>query len=202
MLWSRRAEAAASPGPGYAPEQFERARAGDTAPLGAGISNQTSDAAQPMQTAAPQASAEAAQFALAFTRIVSVLMRTPSHRHAFLADLEWMVLPAIATGQFAILDATIEGNPVPVAAAFWACVSPDVDQRLSDLSVPLRLRPDEWRSGDIVWLVDAMGEAGAVKSLLVRLANVHWADQQIKMRHVDPDGSQRVTSLSSLIVTK
>ena len=37
--------------------------------------------------------------------IVSVLMRSPQHRHVFLADLEVSVLPALATGQFALAEA-------------------------------------------------------------------------------------------------
>jgi RTX toxin acyltransferase family len=41
----------------------------------------------------------------AFGEAVSVLMRSEVHRHQFMADLEWLVLPAIATGQFSIIDA-------------------------------------------------------------------------------------------------
>jgi hypothetical protein len=37
-----------------------------------------------------------------------------------------------------------------------------VDKRLSEnLTAPIRLRPDEWKSGDILWLVDAIGDGAA-----------------------------------------
>jgi hypothetical protein len=50
------------------------------------------------------------------------------------------------------------GIVVPVGVALWASVSTDVDQRLSDLSAPWRLQPDEWCSGDTLWLVELVGD--------------------------------------------
>lgn len=41
----------------------------------------------------------------AFGEAVSVLMRSEAHRHQFVADLEWLVLPAIAAGQMSMMDA-------------------------------------------------------------------------------------------------
>ena len=54
-----------------------------------------------------------------FGQIVSVLMRTPQHRYAFLSDLEWLVLPAVATGQFSLAEAQdkTSGLSAPVAVA-------------------------------------------------------------------------------------
>ncbi|MEO1205118.1 MAG: toxin-activating lysine-acyltransferase [Pseudomonadota bacterium] len=42
----------------------------------------------------------------------------------------------------------------------WARVSTDVDTRMSEIAgkQPLRLRPDEWTSGEIYWLIDAVGD--------------------------------------------
>jgi hemolysin-activating ACP:hemolysin acyltransferase len=68
-----------------------------------------------------------------------------------LADLEWLVLPAVLSKQVSVVQAQQSGVPVPVGVAIWASVSTAVDQRLSDLSAPLRLQSDEWRSGDIPW---------------------------------------------------
>ena len=102
--------------------------------------------------AAPQISAQEAQFAIAFARVVSVLMRSNPYRHYSLSDLEWLVVPPLMTGQFAIMDAQVTpqqadgaaapAQTVPVAVAFWASVSPEVDQRLSNPKTPtLKLRP-------------------------------------------------------------
>ena len=64
-----------------------------------------------------------------FARVVSILMRSPTHKHYALADLEWLALPPVLLGQYALLDQKVEGAalPVPSAFALWAEVSKDVD---------------------------------------------------------------------------
>lgn len=90
--------------------------------------------------------------------IVVVLSRSPERKHYSLADIEWMILPAVFHGQFYVAEAAnIEtGFRAPVAVATWAFVSEEVDQRLrSDLSRRIRLRPDEETSSDIGWILAA-----------------------------------------------
>jgi hemolysin-activating ACP:hemolysin acyltransferase len=91
------------------------------------------------------------QVDMALGQIVTILMRSPQHKQHPLADLEWLVLPAVLSGQCRVARAQQSGIAVPVGVALWASVSTAVDQRLSDLSVPWRLQSDEWRSGDIPW---------------------------------------------------
>lgn len=107
--------------------------------------------------------------AAAFGEIVAVLMRSPQHRHAFLSDLEWLVLPAIATGQFALAEARQKdsGFGTPVAVLFWASVSDDVDARLSaNVGQLMKLKPTEWAGGQNAWLIEAVGDPRAVKALI------------------------------------
>jgi hemolysin-activating ACP:hemolysin acyltransferase len=99
-------------------------------------------------------------------QIVTILMRSPQHRERPLADLEWLVLPAVLRGQCRVAQAQQSGVAVPVGVALWASVSTTVDQRLSDLSAPWRLQPDEWRSGDIPWLVELVADASTQQALL------------------------------------
>jgi hemolysin-activating ACP:hemolysin acyltransferase len=109
----------------------------------------------------------------AFGEVVSVFMRSEGHRHQFLADLEWLVLPAIAAGQFSLMDAQSKslGFTQLVGLALWARVSPEVDQRLSsNLNQSIRLKPEEWTSGDITWIVEAVGAPQAMGPLLKSLA--------------------------------
>ena len=145
------------------------------------------------QPARPQISAQEVHFALAFTRVVSILMRSNPHRHYSLSDLEWLVLPPIMTGQFAILDAQVNGQVMPVALALWARVSAEVDQRLSDPTLPsIRLKPDEWRSGEILWLIDAVGDGNSIPKLLQRLNEGPFAGKNAKIRQVREDGTASV----------
>ena len=107
--------------------------------------------------------------AAAFGEIVAVLLRSPQHRHMFLADLEWLILPAIATGQFALAEARQKetGMAAPVAVLLWASVADEVDARLSsNLGQVMRLKPAEWASGGNAWLVEAVGDPRAVKALI------------------------------------
>lgn len=125
---------------------------------------------------------------------VSVLMRSEAHRHQFLADLEWLVLPAIAAGQFSLMDAQSKsiGFTQPVGLVLWARVSSDVDQRLSsNLALPMRLKPEDWTSGDIVWVVEAVGAPQAMGPLIKALSENEWKGKPVKMRVRDEQG--RVT---------
>lgn len=77
----------------------------------------------------------------------------------------------------------------PVAAAFWAQVSADVDRKLSEnLAGPIRLRPDEWRSGEILWLIDAVGDSRALPTFLKHLQENVFKGRPVKMRTRGPDG--------------
>lgn len=105
----------------------------------------------------------------AFGEIVGVLMRAPQYRHTFLSDLEWLVLPPLVTGQFALAEARQKesGLTMPIAVLLWASVSDDVDARLSsNLGGQLRLKPNEWTSGANAWLIEAVGDPRAVKALV------------------------------------
>jgi cytolysin-activating lysine-acyltransferase len=109
-------------------------------------------------------------------------MRSPQHKHQSLADLEWLVLPPVLTGQFRIAHAEQAGAPTPVGAALWASVSADVDKRLSDLSEPARLRPNEWRSGDVVWLMELICDPAVRQTLLNDVHQTVFKGRPIKMR--------------------
>lgn len=152
---------------------------------------------------AQRRTAIAVRQSLAFAQIISVLMRSPIYKHYTLADLEWLVLPPLLTGQFSVAEAgTEEGGPkYPVAAALWASVSVDVDRRLTEnLAVPIRLRPDEWRSGDILWLVDAVGDGRVVQQFVIQLAETALRGRNVKCRRLGPNGMMEVQCLNALLV--
>ncbi|TDN21111.1 toxin-activating lysine-acyltransferase, partial [Lactobacillus crispatus] len=80
----------------------------------------------------------------------------------------------------------------PYAAALWAKVSPEVDRRLSvDKTLPLRLAADEWQSGDILWIIDAVGHPDIVPAFLEEFTATYLPSQHPKMRIIDPQGVAR-----------
>ena len=125
-------------------------------------------------------------------QIVTILMRSPQHKERPLADLEWLVLPGILSGQYRVAQAQQSGIVVPVGVALWASVSTAVDQRLSDLSAPWRLQSEEWRSGDIPWLVELVADPPTQQALLKHLGETVFKGRGIKMRVRDAEGKTQI----------
>jgi cytolysin-activating lysine-acyltransferase len=164
--------------------------------------------------------ARQARMAQGFASVVAVLMRDPGFRNLRLTDLEWLVLPPLLSGQWRLgqsratpdqaapakgatapKDAaqdTSKGNlpVVPTAVALWASVSPEIDKRLSsNLDKPLLLKPHEWASGDILWLVAAAGDARAVPKFLKHLAATEFKGRDVKLRVTGDDGKVVIRTL-------
>jgi hemolysin-activating ACP:hemolysin acyltransferase len=149
------------------------------------------------------------RFAQSFAQIVAVLMRDRNFSKMRLADLEWLVLPPVMAGQFRLAQAPspvgrVKGKDgsgqggvlVPVAVALWARVSDAIDKALSEnLDKPVRLRPNEWASGDNIWLMVVAGDPRAVPKFLEQLAKSEFRGQRAKMRVRGPDNTVVVKSL-------
>ena len=131
-----------------------------------------------------------------FGEIVSVLVRSQDYRGRPIAALEEIAIPAVLTGQFSLAQAqsSVNGMVAPVGVVFWARVSPVVDQRLTERIVtePVRLQLPEWRSGLIIWIVDAVGEHKVVEAMLTRLLETEWNGQEVRLRARTKDGSYKV----------
>lgn len=139
----------------------------------------------------------AKQMAASLGELVMLLMRSPTERHHTLGDIEWLIAPAIIHGQFAIAEAQSKDTGVvtPVGAVLWAFVSPDVDARLSDVSNPMRLKPNEWRSGNIPWIAFIIGDNRVLGGLLEQLYKNIFTAQRPKMRVRGADGKFAVGQL-------
>ncbi len=134
-----------------------------------------------------------------FGEVVSVLMRAPQFRDLPLKHLQDLVVPPLTSGQFLVAEAQskAQGFLTPVAAALWARVSKDVDQRLSqNLDKPLQLSPKEWNSGDIGWLIVLAGNLQALAPLLKQLQETTFRGQPVKMRSKSKDGKTVITTLT------
>jgi len=167
--------------------------------------DEANDSPELSNTSSVSAAQNQAQHALrqsiAFAQIVSLMIQSPLYRHFAISDLEWLILPPLATGTFALAE--VKTNPekprLPGAAVIWASVSADVDSRLSkNLSAPIRLRPDEWRSGNQVWIIAIAGDPRVVNSVLKQLNNSTLKGQNVKIRTTDKDGNAIVRTLDDI----
>jgi cytolysin-activating lysine-acyltransferase len=142
--------------------------------------------------------------------IVAIMMRDRRFRDVRMADLEWLVLPPIMAGQWKLAQGTMTpgkgtdpkegGRAFPVAAALWASVSAEVDARLTkDLDKPMMLKPAEWTSGDIIWLIAVPGQPAYVKELLQHLHTTTFKGKQVKIRTADRAGKPTTRTLDALL---
>lgn len=128
-------------------------------------------------------------------------MRSPGHRNRTLADLEQIVIPALATRQFTVARRIVDDKVVPVGLIIWASVSPAIDAQLaSSLDKPVALKPADWTSGENVWLVDAAGEARIVAAM-INDACATKIKRSMKVRAKDKDGTFKVRIVEPGAVT-
>lgn len=90
----------------------------------------------------------------------------------------------------------------PVAAVLWASVSDDTDQRLSaDPGRKIRLRPDEWKSGEHLWIVDVAGEPNAIAGSLKQLAEGPFKGKAVRFVMADGPSAALVALLHDLLAS-
>lgn len=111
---------------------------------GAGDKTETAPSRETAAVRSPTSAAEV------FGEVVALMMMPASHKHLFLADLEWLVLPPIMLRQFRLW----RNADKPVGFASWALLSPEVEARM--MGGARRLQPAEWKSGEHAWLIDVL----------------------------------------------
>jgi cytolysin-activating lysine-acyltransferase len=98
-----------------------------------------------------------------FGKVVMAMMMLPRYRNQTLADLQHLVLEPLIRDRIAIAyPGKNEGPAVADVAglALWASVSEEVDARIREQikagTFPVRLKAEDWTSGEINWLLDVI----------------------------------------------
>ncbi len=100
-----------------------------------------------------------------FGCVAMAMMLLPRYQHQTLADLQHLLLAPLVRDRVAIAypagkdDDETHNNLADVTGmAIWASVSDEVDAKIRDQinagTFPLRLKEEDWTSGDINWLID------------------------------------------------
>jgi cytolysin-activating lysine-acyltransferase len=134
----------------------------------------------------------------AFGDIVSVLAQSANAKERPLSDLQWLVVPALLTGQYRLGEgySASRGFSAPAGVVLWASVSDEVDRRLSaNPEAPIRLAPQEWKSGDNLWLVEAAGSPRILSPMLKGLAEKEWRGKRVKLCVRGPDGKSVIQEI-------
>jgi hemolysin-activating ACP:hemolysin acyltransferase len=135
----------------------------------------------------------------AFGDIIAVLLRSKGHQLLPLSYLASVVVPALTTNQFALAEArsTAQGFLAPVGVLIWASVSTDVDRQLTQSPDGVRkLKSQLWKSGEIIWIVEAVGHQDAIKGLLSEMLKTRWKGKQVRIREVNKAGESVARVLS------
>jgi hemolysin-activating ACP:hemolysin acyltransferase len=130
--------------------------------------------------------------------LCSLLLLLPRYRYVYLSDLEWLLMAPLARNQLSIVSGAKDGKERFVGGVLWARVSAEVDQRIraqvQAAVFPVRLRPEDWTSGDITWLLDVLAPSRPLATKILseigraglggaRKLNVHPVVQRL----VDPE---------------
>ncbi|PQA87546.1 toxin-activating lysine-acyltransferase [Hyphococcus luteus] len=127
--------------------------------------------------------------------ITWLMSQSPTHKHFAIGDLEWLVMPAILLEQFRVFH----GEKQPVGFALWAQFSEEAEARFKaqvEAGQGARLRPQEWKSGDRLWLVDlvapqATPENKLVEAMLADLVQNVFGQRKFKFHVTDPATGNR-----------
>jgi cytolysin-activating lysine-acyltransferase len=125
--------------------------------------------------------------------VVWLMTHSPTHKHLFLADLEWLVLPSVMNKQFRLFKS---GNR-PFAFVSWALLDEEAEKRL--LAGQPRLRPGDWRAGDRLWLIDLVAPFGGADGVLKEVKQKLFADRKVMALRPNPDGKGVVAGEVELV---
>ena len=124
--------------------------------------------------------------------VVEVQLKTPASKGDEQKSPD-QVDKAEAEGPIADREAGHSGVRIPIGMALWAKVSPEIDAKLSEsLDSPIKLRPDEWRSGQINWLIEMIGDQQVMAGLYHKLKNDTFKGQSFKVRAQNEQGERFV----------
>jgi cytolysin-activating lysine-acyltransferase len=109
-----------------------------------------------------------------FGKVTLAILGTPRYRHLSIADLTSIVLDPLVHNRIAIAygsPASMPPESNTAGFAFWASVSADVDAKLNEQVsagvFPVRLKPEDWASGTIHWLLDIVAPNSQVASQML-----------------------------------
>jgi cytolysin-activating lysine-acyltransferase len=156
-----------------APEGLEKADA--SAAQGVGAQTQASQSQAPNIPVIPPAAAEV------LGQITWLMLNSHQHRHLFMTDYEWLILPAVLRKQFRL----IRQDEKPVAVVLWAYLGEEAEERM--LQGTRKLAPHEWAVKDgQPWIFDVIAPFGGHDRAIEGVVNSVFAGREVKMLAVDP----------------
>ncbi|TAN58208.1 MAG: toxin-activating lysine-acyltransferase [Rhodospirillales bacterium] len=113
---------------------------------------------------------------------VWLMSQSPTHKHLFVADLEWLVMPPVMLRQFRL----VRGKDKPQSFVTWANLNEEAEQRL--MAGHTRLKPSDWNSGERAWIVDLVAPFGGQEAVLKEMKQRLFAELPLRLLQPGKDG--------------
>ena len=133
-----------------------------------------------------------------FGEIITVLMQSPQYRNYTLADLDWLVSPALRNRQFSLIQASnaMSATAKATGVVMWANVSQDVEEQiLANVGRPIQLTAEDRSSGENFWITDAVGERHMLSAAIQNLRHKVFKSNPVRTFVRGEDGSIKVAQL-------
>jgi cytolysin-activating lysine-acyltransferase len=118
--------------------------------------------------------------------IVWLMSQSPLHKQFFISDLEWFVMTPVLLQQFRTFYATDR----PIGVVLWANVLDEVAERLA--AGTTELRPQDWKSGDKLWVVEVIAPFGGAEEMVKDLKDNVFPTRDVHFVAVTKDGKKDV----------
>jgi hemolysin-activating ACP:hemolysin acyltransferase len=124
----------------------------------------------------PQVLAQIAAFKMRIQagvgEVVLAMLNLPRYRNQTLADVMHLVVEPMTRDRIAIAKAGGEGKVEETAGiAIWASVSDEVDAKIREQIqarvFPIRLKAEDWTSGETTWLLDVIAPSQKVATAVL-----------------------------------
>ena len=142
---------------------------------------------RPETDAVARGQEEMRQFVRAgMAQVMPLVALSKRYKHLTMADMEWLVIAPLLQNQIAIAHHRDKTGEVGAAGmVIWAKVTEDTETKIKEQITsgvfPIRLKADEWRGGDRVWVLDVIAETVEVAThLFVELGKAQAPDGKIK----------------------
>jgi cytolysin-activating lysine-acyltransferase len=112
--------------------------------------------------------------------VIMLYLQSPHRRYQFISDLEWLLIPPLVSGQCKLYMQ----QEYPISFVSWAFLDNEVEKRL--LGNGGRLRPEDWASGERLWLIDIVAPFGGVERVLADMRK-SFSDREIHLLAPDPE---------------
>jgi hemolysin-activating ACP:hemolysin acyltransferase len=130
-------------------------------------------------------------------QVVLAMMSSPRYRHQSLGDLAHLVIEPLSRDRIAVAMATSGGEQGALAGvALWATVSQAADAAIREQIkagvFPIRLKPEDWTGGEIVWLLDVIAPTRKLATSVLASFGALAKDRPVNIhplvaRLVDPE---------------